>query len=413
MKRISLVFGTRPEAIKLCPLILALREHGGFKPHVCVTGQHRELLDQVLKFFQIRPDCNLALMRPSQTLAGLTSRAIAALDVYLADYRPDLVLVQGDTSSAFCAALAAFYRRLPVGHVEAGLRTGQKYAPYPEELNRTLVTRLADYHFAPTPLARANLLRDGVPEDRVFLTGNTVIDALKITVRTVRASPPNILGLPPSLTGGRPGPPMVLITGHRRENFGDGILSICKAIATLAERFRETAFVFPVHPNPNIREPVFRLLKGRPNVHLIEPVSYPAFVSLMDRCRVILTDSGGVQEEAPSLGKPVLVMRAATERPEGAEGGAAQLVAADCEGIVAAVSQLLLDPAAYERMACVMNPYGDGRACQRIVEALARTLIQPAGDGRGLRQGAAREPSEPAARPATPEPGLFPVNGPA
>ncbi|NUQ64162.1 MAG: UDP-N-acetylglucosamine 2-epimerase (non-hydrolyzing) [Pirellulales bacterium] len=373
MARISLIFGTRPEAIKLCPLILKMRERAVFQPHVCVTGQHREMLDQVLHVFGVRPDVDLALMRPNQSLASLTARTIAACDEYLAAAKPDMVLVQGDTTTVFCAAMAAFYRRIPVGHVEAGLRTWRKDSPFPEEINRTLASRLADLHFAPTEESQRNLIRESVPEERIFVTGNTVIDALLYAVDCVRARPPEIAGLPPEVIANRQRC-VVLITGHRRESFGDGFQSICRAIASLARQNPNVDFVYPVHLNPNVREPVYRILRSNPdsalrNVHLIEPLSYLPFVSLMDRATLILTDSGGVQEEAPSLGKPVLVMRDTTERPEAVEMGTVRLVGTDCEKIVREVSRLLNDAAAYNVMARSVNPYGDGHACGRILAA--------------------------------------------
>jgi UDP-N-acetylglucosamine 2-epimerase (non-hydrolysing) len=373
MPVVSLIFGTRPEAIKLCPLVLALRQTGGrLTPHVCVTGQHRQMLDQVLQVFDVQPDVDLALMQPGQTLAALTSRVIAAVDEYLAQHKPDRVIVQGDTTTAFCAALAAFYRRIPVGHVEAGLRTWNKYSPFPEEVNRVLTSHITDLHFAPTPWARDNLLREGILAERVVLTGNTVIDALDIARRKVAANRPEIPGLPRDLFDG-PGRDrrMVLITGHRRENFGSGFESICRAIATLANKFPDAVLVYPVHLNPNVREPVFRLLGGLKNVHLIEPLGYLPFIALMGRATVILTDSGGVQEEAPSLGKPVLVMRDTTERPEAVEAGTVRLVGADASRIVDGVSTLLTDPRAYAEMAQAINPYGDGKACERVVRALS------------------------------------------
>jgi len=371
MRTISIVLGTRPEAIKLAPIILALRDRSDLKPHVCVTGQHREMLDQVLEVFGIRPDADLDLMRPNQSLAPLTARAIEALDGYLADVQPDLVLVQGDTTTVFCASLTAFYRRIPVGHVEAGLRTWNKYAPFPEEINRLLTTRLAEYHFAPTQWSAENLRREGVPDNRIFVTGNTVIDALYLAREKIRTHPPQIPGLPTELLSGAPPRPLVLITGHRRENLGQGFEAICRAISRLAREFPNTAFVYPVHLNPNVREPVFRLLGDRPNIHLIDPLSYLPFVALMERATLVLTDSGGVQEEAPSLGKPVLVMRETTERPEGVQAGTVRLVGANEETIFASVSELLSNTEARELMARTVNPYGDGKATQRILEAIA------------------------------------------
>jgi UDP-N-acetylglucosamine 2-epimerase (non-hydrolysing) len=372
MKRISLVFGTRPEAIKLCPLVLALAEHAQLHPHVCVTGQHKQMLDQVLGVFRVTPDVDLALMQPNQTLASLTGRAITAIDQYLAEFKPDMVIVQGDTTTAFCAALGAFYRKIKVGHVEAGLRTWNRFSPFPEEINRVFTSRITDLHFAPTPWARENLIKEGIAAETIVVTGNTGIDALHLAIQKVRQQCPAIAGLP--WLDGRSEAPcdIVLITGHRRENFGDGFEEICKAIAELARLFPTTRFVYPVHLNPNVREPVFRGLSGLENVHLIEPLSYLPFVRLMSLAKLILTDSGGVQEEAPSLGKPVLVMRDTTERPEAVEAGTARLVGAIAERIVAGVRSLLTDEAARNAMSQIANPYGDGRASNRIVDILAR-----------------------------------------
>jgi UDP-N-acetylglucosamine 2-epimerase (non-hydrolysing) len=370
MTRISVLFGTRPEAIKLAPVVRALRGEAALDCRVCVTAQHREMVDQVLDAFDLVPDTDLDLMRPGQSLAQLTARSIEAIDEYLAREEPGLVLVQGDTTTVLCAALAAFYRKIPVGHVEAGLRTGDLSAPWPEEANRVLTTRLAALHFAPTERSRRNLLAEGVPAERIHLTGNTVVDALLWVLEKVRTHPPAIAALPPALTAPGVGAerPMVLITGHRRESFGAGFEAICRAIAMLARQFPDTAFVYPVHLNPEVREPVHRVLgacAGK-NVYLIDPLNYLEFVALMARATLILTDSGGVQEEAPSLGKPVLVMRATTERPEAVEAGTARLVGTDEQAIVAAVSRLLTDRAAYEAMARAHNPYGDGRAAVRI-----------------------------------------------
>ena len=375
MKKVSVIFGTRPEGIKLCPIILRMRQSRLLCPHVCVTGQHREMLDQVLQVFEVRPDADLRLMRPNQTLADLTSRAILAIDAYLAEQDPDLVLVQGDTTTVFCAALAAFYHRIPVGHVEAGLRTWNYDAPYPEEVNRVLTTRLTQLHFAPTAWAAKNLLAEGIPEDRVFVTGNPVIDALQFVVAQVRQKMPPVPGLSAELLDRMSLAPLVLITGHRRESFGSGFENICGAIGRLAERFPETAFIYPVHLNPNVREPVFRLLGSRANVHLIEPLGYLPFVALMDRARVVLTDSGGVQEEAPSLGKPVLVMRETTERPEGVEAGAVRLVGTDPDRIFEGVAELLTNEQAYGTMSQTINPYGDGKASDRIVKICEQFLM--------------------------------------
>ena len=391
--RVSIIFGTRPEAIKLCPLVLAMRDHRELTPHVCVTGQHREMLDQVLDVFGVEPDADLNLMRPNQTLAGLTSRAIAAIDEYLQASQPDMVIVQGDTTTVFCAALCAFYRNIPVGHVEAGLRTFNKWSPFPEEINRVLSTRVADLHFAPTPTARQNLLREAVPADNIFVTGNTVVDALLYAVERVRGNPPVVAGLPDFLQPDSDQKenerlPMVLITGHRRENFGQGFENICRAISRLADRFPHTHFVYPVHLNPNVREPVNRLLGtdsatsssktgGKHNIHLIDPLGYLSFVAMMDRATLLLTDSGGVQEEAPSLGKPVLVMRDTTERPEAVDMGTVKLVGTDAEAIVDNVTRLLTDKKAYAAMANAVNPYGDGKACARILAAIGDFGAEP------------------------------------
>ena len=374
MFKVSVIFGTRPEAVKLAPVILKLRADSRFDCRVCVTAQHRQMLDQVLEVFGIRPDADLDLMRPGQTLAGLTARAVEAIDGYLAESKPDLVLVQGDTTTVFCAALAAFYRHVPVGHVEAGLRTGDLAAPWPEEANRVLTSRLAKLHFAPTDGARANLLREGVPPDSIHVTGNTVIDALLLAREKVKAAPPEITGVPGDvLKAGR----LVLITGHRRESFGAGFENICQAIAELARRFPDGQFVYPVHLNPNVREPVMRILGAAgANVHLIEPLAYLPFVALMEKSTLILTDSGGIQEEAPSLGKPVLVMRETTERPEAVTAGTARLVGTEREKIVAEVSRLLTDKAAREAMSGRPNPYGDGKAAERIVVACTQFLSE-------------------------------------
>jgi UDP-N-acetylglucosamine 2-epimerase (non-hydrolysing) len=380
MTRVSLIFGTRPEGIKLCPLVLELKKHAEFSPHVCVTGQHRQMLDQVLDVFHVSPDVDLDLMQPDQTLAGLTSKAITAIDDYFAEYKPDLVIVQGDTTTSFCAALAAFYRCIPIGHVEAGLRTWNKFSPFPEEINRVMTSRIADLHFAPTAWARENLLKEGVPEDRVFVTGNTVIDALHFAVERVRKNPPDVPGVPKELLNGDTRP-MVLITGHRRESFGDGFKNICHAILELSRRFPDTAFVYPVHLNPNVRKPVFDLLSGLNNVHLTEPLGYLPFVALMNRSTIVLTDSGGVQEEAPGLGKPVLVMRDTTERPEAVQAGTVKLVGTSTETIIDEVSSLLLDEKAYSAMANAVNPYGDGKACLRIVAALLSREDETACEG--------------------------------
>ena len=370
-KTISVVFGTRPEAIKLCPVVLALKGNPTFDCKVCVTGQHREMLQQVLDVFGVVPDKDLALMRPNQTLGGLTSRAIAAIDEYLSDEKPDIVMVQGDTTTVLAGALSAFYHHIPVAHVEAGLRTWNMESPWPEEANRVLTTRLAKWHFCPTENNKANLLKEGVPEKDIYVTGNTVIDALLMAKDMVARNPPEIAGLPHELMSSEER--MVLITGHRRENFGEGFENICTAIRNLAERFSETHFVYPVHLNPNVREPVGRILGhycGK-NVHLIEPQSYLPFVALMNRAYLILTDSGGVQEEAPSLGKPVLVMRDTTERPEAVTAGTVKIVGTSTEDIERETKGLLTNSESYRCMATAVNPYGDGNAVNRIVNVLA------------------------------------------
>lgn len=380
MKKISVIFGTRPEAIKLAPIILELRRRPGIACDVCVTAQHREMLDQVLRTFDLAPDHDMDLMRPNQTLGALTSRAIASTDTYLAQHKPDLVLVQGDTTTVFCAALAAFYHHIPVGHVEAGLRTGNLRSPWPEEANRVLTTRLARLHFAPTETSRQNLLREAIPDAHIFVTGNPVIDALFLAIERVKRDPPAIDGLPEDLQprNATP-PPIVLITGHRRENFGSGFEEICRGIATLAARFPNIHFIYPVHFNPNVREPVRRILdpdRNR-NLHLIEPLSYLPFVAMMNASTILLTDSGGVQEEAPSLGKPVLVMRDTTERPEAVDAGTVRLVGASADRIVAEATRLLTNESARAEMARAHNPYGDGLASGRIADACVAFLANP------------------------------------
>lgn len=375
-KKISIVFGTRPEAIKLAPVILALRADRRFQCTVCVTAQHRQMLDQVLKAFDIEPDCDLNLMQPEQSLSDLTTRGLMALDCCYRAETPDLVLVQGDTTTVFCAALVAFYHRVPVGHMEAGLRTHNLYSPWPEEANRLLTSRLATLHFAPTEISRQNLLNEGIPPERIHVTGNTVIDALFLALEKVKKSPPEIPGLPSETMARWNDAPVVLITGHRRENFGSGFESICRAIAELAHRFPKTHFVYPVHLNPDVRRPVTRVLgaSANRNVHLLDPLPYLAFVALMDRAALILTDSGGIQEEAPSLGRPVLVMRDITERPEALEVGTAKLVGTNFERIVSETTKLLTDNPTYRGRSCTHNPYGDGKATERILEACRKYL---------------------------------------
>lgn len=364
MKKIVVIFGTRPEAIKLCPVVLALKNNPAFDCKVCVTGQHREMLQQVLDVFGVVPDKDLALMQPNQTLGGLTSRAIAAIDEYLAQEKPDIVMVQGDTTTVLAGALAAFYHHIPVAHVEAGLRTWNMESPWPEEANRVLTTRLAKWHFCPTENGKNNLVKEGIAEKDLYITGNTVIDALMIAREKVQLNPPKIEGLELD-----PNRRMVLITGHRRENFGGGFENICSAIKRLAIDYPDVDFVYPVHLNPNVREPVNRILGNNlNNVKLIEPQSYLPFVWLMNNAYLILTDSGGVQEEAPSLGKPVLVMRDTTERPEAVDAGTVKLIGTEAEDIYREASKLLSDPNEYSKMAAAVNPYGDGNAVERIVK---------------------------------------------
>jgi len=374
--KISIIFGTRPEAVKLAPVILQLKKIKEVDCQVCVTAQHREMFDQVLDVFKIVPDVDLDLMKKNQTLADFTARAITALDRYMASHEPDLILVQGDTTTVFCAALVAFYHRIPVGHVEAGLRKGDIYSPWPEEINRLLATCLTTLHFTPTKLNRENLLKEDVNNEQIYITGNTVIDALFIAREKVKNIPPPIPGILSETFMSWNGKPVILITGHRRENFGEGFENICNAIAELAKRFPETQFIYPVQLNPNVRKPVERILgvmnHSKANIHLIKPLAYFPFVTLMDRAHIILTDSGGVQEEAPGLGKPVLVMRNTTERPEGVEAGTVKLVGTDYNAIVDETSRLMTDTEAYNRMSHAHNPYGDGMASERIINIILR-----------------------------------------
>ncbi|MFO7675233.1 MAG: UDP-N-acetylglucosamine 2-epimerase (non-hydrolyzing) [bacterium] len=371
-RKVLLAFGTRPEAIKLAPVIKELeRQADRFRPVVLVTAQHRGMLDQVLDVFDIRPDHDLDVMKPGQTLADVTVRVLAGVEAVLVKERPDIVLVQGDTTSAFVSALAAYYQRIAVGHVEAGLRTADKYSPYPEEMNRRLVGGLADVHFAPTPRARDNLLRENVPARSIRVTGNTVIDALLMTLRSPKPWSVPVLDRIPD------GQRVVLVTAHRRESFGPGFERICRALARLVERNPDVEVVYPVHLNPNVRGPVMRLLGRRARVHLIEPVEYLPFAHLMERAYIILTDSGGIQEEAPAIGKPVLVMRDKTERPEAVAAGTARLVGTDVDRIVGEAERLLNSPRAHARMARAANPFGDGRAARRVVVTLGQ-----AGGGR-------------------------------
>lgn len=386
VRNILVFMGTRPEAIKLAPVVAALRETRDFRCTVVATGQHKEMFQQVAETFGLEVDADLDIMRPNQTLAGLTARLMDGIDGWLETAKPDMALVQGDTTTVLAASLACFYRRIPIGHVEAGLRTGNIWSPFPEEVNRRLASPLMALHFAPTEAARAALLRESVAEDTVLVTGNTVIDALRIEVAKQAGDPALRAGIDATL-GREIGEdwaevPMVLITGHRRENFGDGIEQICAAIATLAARFPNHRFVYPVHLNPNVLVHVNRLLGGLPNVRLIPPQGYRTFVALMAHCRLVLTDSGGVQEEAPWLGKPVLVMRDTTERPEGVAAGTALLTGPKAHAIVDHATRLLTDQASYQAMANATSPYGDGYASERIVERIRQYFAKATSSGR-------------------------------
>lgn len=355
----------------MAPLVKALEKHPQIDARVCVTGQHRQMLDQVLSLFDIAPDYDLDIMQPQQTLSSITSQILLKLEPVLRDFAPDLVLVHGDTSTTLAAALAAYYQKIAVGHVEAGLRTGDIYSPWPEEANRRLTGSLATWHFSPTVQTRDNLLKENVPSEHILVTGNTVIDALLLVRSKLTTQPELQETLTSTFNFLRKNARMTLITGHRRENFGEGFERICTAIQNLATKYPDTDFVYPVHLNPHVREPVNRLLKNLSNVHLIEPQEYLPFVYLMTRAYLILTDSGGIQEEAPSLGKPVLVMRETTERPEAVAAGTVKLVGTDVSAIVCEVTRLMDDPVAYDAMAYAHNPYGDGKASERIVEFLA------------------------------------------
>lgn len=382
MKKIMLVFGTRPEAIKMAPLVKEFQKHPDtFQTIVCVTGQHREMLDQVLSIFDITPDYDLNIMKQGQDLYDVTARVLVGMRDVLDDAKPDVVLVHGDTTTSTAAALAAFYRQIPVGHVEAGLRTHNIYSPWPEEMNRQLTGRIATYNFAPTALSRENLLKENIADSAITVTGNTVIDALYWVVDKIR----NDAGLAENLAAEllrsgydtdrlKDGRRLVLITGHRRENFGDGFISMCRAIKCLTEKYPDVDFVYPMHLNPNVRKPIHEVFGERldnlGNMHFIEPLEYLSFVFLMEKSTIVLTDSGGIQEEAPGLGKPVLVMRDTTERPEALSAGTVRLVGTDYDRIVGEVSVLIDDPEAYARMSRAVNPYGDGLACSRILTRL-------------------------------------------
>lgn len=382
MKKVMLVFGTRPEAIKMCPLVKEFQKHSNeFKTIVCVTGQHREMLDQVLNIFEVTPDYDLNIMKQGQDLYDVTARVLVGMRDILKEVQPDVVLVHGDTTTSTASALAAFYQQIPVGHVEAGLRTHNIYSPWPEEINRQITGRIATYNFAPTPLSKNNLLREAIREDSITVTGNTVIDALYWVVDKIKTdvelqmSLDTVLGNAgydvSRLNGGRK---LVLITGHRRENFGDGFINMCTAIKDLTKRYPEVDFVYPMHLNPNVRKPIHEVfgvdLSNLGNMFFIEPLEYLSFVHLMSKSTIVLTDSGGIQEEAPGLGKPVLVMRDTTERPEALEAGTVKLVGTNYDKIVTEVSRLIDDAEYYDTMSKAVNPYGDGLACERIVGKL-------------------------------------------
>lgn len=386
MKKVMLVFGTRPEAIKMAPLVKEFQKHSAdFKTIVCVTGQHREMLDQVLQIFNIKPDYDLNIMKQGQDLYDVTARVLTGMRDVLKETQPDIVLVHGDTTTSTAAALAAFYQQIPVGHVEAGLRTGNIYSPWPEEMNRLVTGRIASYHFAPTQLSKHNLMKENVNPDSILVTGNTVIDALRQVVSMIKRN----RGLDEDLGDvlSKAGydvkrlseeRKLVLITGHRRENFGDGCINMCHAIKALKEKYPMVDFVYPMHLNPNVRKPIHEVfgedLSHLENMFFIEPLEYLSFVYLMEKAAIVLTDSGGIQEEAPGLGKPVLVMRDTTERPEALDAGTVKLVGTDYDKIINEVSTLLDDKQAYETMSKAVNPYGDGLACNRIINALFHWL---------------------------------------
>lgn len=371
MKILS-VFGTRPEAIKMAPLLLKLNSIREIESKVCVTGQHRQMLDQVLDVFSIKADYDLNIMKPNQDLADITSSILKALGSVIDDFRPDMVLVHGDTATTFAASLAAYYRKIPIGHVEAGLRTGDIYSPWPEEANRKLTTVLAKYHFAPTEKSKNNLILEGVEKDAIYVTGNTVVDALLIASNELEENEYLNSSMKNNFNYLDLNKKIILVTGHRRENFGKGFEGICKALVEIANLYPECQIVYPVHLNPNVREPVNRILNNINNVFLIEPQEYLPFIYLMKKSYLILTDSGGIQEEAPSLGKPVLVMRNTTERPEAVESGNVKLVGTDKKTIVENIVTLLNDSVRYKKMSEAVNPYGDGNSSQKIIDVLLK-----------------------------------------
>lgn len=387
MKKILLVFGTRPEAIKMAPLVREFQQYPDkYHTFVCVTGQHREMLDQVLKIFDIHPDYDLNIMKRGQDLYDVTTRVLLGMRDVLKSIEPNAVLVHGDTTTSTAAALAAFYQQIPVAHVEAGLRTHNIYSPWPEEMNRQITGRIATFHFAPTPLSKQNLLTENIRPEQITVTGNTVIDALYMVVNKIKSDKvldaelkTNLLCSGYNVNRLSGGKKMVLITGHRRENFGDGFLSICKAIQTLTRKYPDVDFVYPMHMNPNVRQPIHKIfgddLSQFDNMYFIDPLEYLSFVYLMEKATIVLTDSGGIQEEAPGLGKPVLVMRNTTERPEALEAGTVKLVGTDYGKIMTEVSSLLDDAVYYNRMSKAVNPYGDGKACKRIVSAFNEIFV--------------------------------------
>jgi UDP-N-acetylglucosamine 2-epimerase (non-hydrolysing) len=380
MKKVLLVFGTRPEAIKMAPLVLKLKQHPEFQTVVCVTAQHREMLDQVLGIFNIKPDFDLNIMQKNQDLFDITSRVLLGMRDVINITKPDIVLVHGDTTTSTAAALAAFYQQIPVGHVEAGLRTNNIYSPWPEEMNRQITGRIASIHFAPTELSRQNLLKENIDNQKIIVTGNSVIDALYLVVEKIKTNKNLEKDIEKSIKDNGydverlKSRKLVLITGHRRENFGDGFIRLCKAISDLTKQFTNVDFVYPMHLNPNVRKPIHEVFGENPNtignVFFIEPIDYLSFVYMMEKSHLVLTDSGGIQEEAPGLGKPVLVMRDTTERPEAIVAGTVKLVGTDCNKIVDEVSKLLTDNDYYNTMSNAVNPYGDGLACERIIAAL-------------------------------------------
>lgn len=373
MKKILCIFGTRPEAIKMAPIVLALQNHPQFTSQVCVTAQHRSMLDQILNVFDIKPDYDLNIMSPNQSLTTITSQILVGLSPIYQNFQPDYVLVQGDTTTTFAASLSAYYHKIAVGHVEAGLRTYNKYSPWPEEINRKLTGNIADIHFAPTNTAKDNLIKEAIAEQSIFITGNTVIDALLIARNKIKNSPQLQQELDTKFNFLNPHKKLILVTGHRRENFGENFKKICNALRQIAIEHQDSVeILYPVHLNPNVQQPVNEILTNVKNIHLIEPQEYLPFVYLMERCHLVLTDSGGVQEEAPTFGKPVLVMRDNTERPEGVVAGTAKLVGSEVNNIVNAINILLTENEKYQAMSKAHNPYGNGDAAHKILTALAQ-----------------------------------------